>query len=318
MRRAFLTALAEIAERDPRIVFLTGDLGYLALEPFRDRFPDRFFNAGVAEQNMIGVATGLAEAGFIPFAYSIATFAALRPFEFVRNGPVLHRLPVRVVGMGMGFEYGPQGPTHHACEDVGVMRTLPGLTVVIPADHAQAAAAVHATWNLDRPVYYSLGKDDRTTVPGLDGRFGVGALQVLRPAVGGVGIVAMGSIAAEAAAAADLLAAEGRPVGLAVVSTFNPAPVDELAQFLARCSAAVTVEAHVVAGGLGAQVAEVIAERGIGCKLKIHAIRRSPDGHSGSQASLWRKHGLDRASLVGSARELAAERPSPGRPGRAG
>jgi transketolase len=306
MRRAFLTALTEIAERDPRVVLLTGDLGYMALEPFRDRFPDRFFNAGVAEQNMVGVATGLAEAGFIPFAYSIATFAALRPFEFVRNGPVLHRLPVRVVGMGMGFEYGPQGPTHHACEDVGVMRTLPGLTVVIPADHAQAGAAVRATWNLDRPVYYSLGKDDRTTLPGLDGRFGVGALQVLRPAEGGVGIVAMGSVASEAAAAAATLTGEGRAIGLAVVSTFNPAPVDELAQFLARCSAVLTVEAHVVAGGLGAQVAEVIAERGIGCKLRIQAIRRSPDGHSGSQAALWRKHGLDRDSVAAAARELAA------------
>jgi len=210
--------------------------------------------------------------------------------------------------MGMGFEYGPQGPTHHACEDVGVMRTQPGLTIVIPADHAQAAAALRATWNIDRPVYYSLGKDDRTTVPGLDARFGVGALQVLRPATGGVAIVAMGSIAAEAASAADRLAADGLPVGLAVVSTFNPAPVDELAQLLGRCTGVVTVEAHVVAGGLGAQVAEVIAERGLGCKLRMHAVRRSPDGQSGSQPSLWRKHGLDRESLAASARELAARR----------
>lgn len=306
MRRAFLSALADIAERDRRVVLLTGDLGYMALESFRDRFPDRFFNAGVAEQNMIGVATGLAQAGFIPFVYSIATFAALRPFEFVRNGPVLHRLPVRIVGMGMGFEYGPQGPTHHAIEDVGVMRTQPGLTIVIPADHAQAAAALRATWNIDRPVYFSLGKDDRTTIPGLDGRFALGGLQVLRPAEGGIGIVVMGSISAEAAGAADALAAEGRPVGLAVVSTFNPAPIDELAQFLARCSAVVTLEAHVVAGGLGAQVAEVIAERGIACKLRIQAVRTSPDGHSGSQAAMWRKHGLDRGSVAAAVRELSS------------
>ena len=307
MRRAFLTALAEIADRDPRVVLLTGDLGYMAMEPFRDRFPDRFFNLGVAEQNMIGVATGLAEAGFIPFAYSIATFAALRPFEFVRNGPVLQRLPVRIVGMGMGFEYGPQGPTHHACEDVGVMRTLPGLTIVIPADHAQAAAALRATWSIDRPIYYSLGKDDRTTVPGLDGRFGVGALQVLRPATGGVAMVVMGSVASQAAGAAARLAAEGLEVGLAVVSTFNPAPVDQLAQFLAPCRGVVTVEAHVVAGGLGAQVAEVIAERGLACRLRIQAVRQSPDGTSGSQAALWRKHGLDRDSLIAAVRGLGAQ-----------
>jgi transketolase len=306
MRRAFVTALTEIAARDPRVVFLTGDLGYLALEPFRDRFPDRFFNAGAAEQNMVGVATGLAEAGFIPFAYSIATFAALRPYEFIRNGPALHKLPVRIVGMGMGFEYGPQGPTHHACEDVGVMRTLPALTIVVPADSAQAATALNATWNLPGPVYYSLGKDDKASVPGLGGRFAVGALQVLRPAVdGGAAIVAMGSVAAEAAAAAELLSAEGRPVGLAVVSSFNPAPADELAAFLARCSGVVTVEAHVVAGGLGEQVAQVMAEHGLRGKLRIHAVRQSPDGHSGSQPTMWRKHGLDRGSLAASVRALA-------------
>jgi len=118
----------------------------------------------------------------------------------------------------------------------------------------------------------------------------------------------MGSIAAEAAAAADLLAAEGRPVGLAVLSTFNPAPIDDLARFLAPCAAAVTVEAHVVAGGLGAQVAEVIAEGGLPCRLRIHAVRRSPDGYSGSQAAMWRKHGLGRESLVASVRELLGAR----------
>src|ERR1700730_9083477 len=103
----------------------------MVMEPFRERFPDRFINVGVAEQNMIGIATGLADAGLLPYAYSIATFAALRPFEFIRNGPVLHHLPVRVVGMGMGFEYGSAGPTHHALEDVAVLRTLPGLTIVV-------------------------------------------------------------------------------------------------------------------------------------------------------------------------------------------
>ena len=118
MRRAFVRTLVELAAANPRLLLLTGDLGYNALEPFAERFPDRFFNAGVAEQNMVGMATGLAEAGFIPFCYSIVTFASLRPYEFIRNGPVLHRLPVRIVGMGGGFDYGPQGATHHGLEDL--------------------------------------------------------------------------------------------------------------------------------------------------------------------------------------------------------
>src|SRR5438132_5331459 len=123
MRRTFVQTLADLAAQDPRIVVLTGDLGFMALEPFSERFAERFLNVGVAEQNMVGMATGLAEAGFIPFVYSIATFAALRPIEFIRNGPVLHRLPVRIVGMGMGFEYGHAGHTHHAVEDVAALRT---------------------------------------------------------------------------------------------------------------------------------------------------------------------------------------------------
>src|SRR5437763_8683060 len=121
MRRAFINTLVELAESDPRILLLTGDLGYLALEPFSERFPDRFFNAGVAEQNMVGMATGLAEAGFTPYVYSISTFASMRPYEFIRNGPVLHRLPVRIVGIGEGVDYGHNGMTHYALEDIALL-----------------------------------------------------------------------------------------------------------------------------------------------------------------------------------------------------
>src|SRR5882724_5576798 len=106
MRKAVIRTLVDLAELDPRIVLLTGDLGFSVVEPFAERFPARFVNVGVAEQNLLGLATGLAEAGFIPYAYSIATFATLRPYEFIRNGPVLHQFPVRIVGMGSGFEYG--------------------------------------------------------------------------------------------------------------------------------------------------------------------------------------------------------------------
>src|ERR1700761_5341504 len=160
--------MSSLAAADERVILLTGDLGYMVMEPFRARFPDRFINVGVAEQNMIGLATGLAEAGLRPYTYSIATFAALRPFEFIRNGPVLHHLPVRMIGMGAGFEYGTAGPTHHAVEDIGVMRTLPGLTVVIPADGPQAAQAIRGTYDIPGPVYYSLAKDDRLKIPELE------------------------------------------------------------------------------------------------------------------------------------------------------
>src|SRR3984893_10959470 len=132
----------------------------MVMEPFRERFPDRFINVGVAEQNMVGIATGLAEAGLRPYTYSIATFAALRPYEFIRNGPVLHHLPVRVVGAGGAFDYGTAGPTHHALEDLGVMRIQRGMAVVAPADHQQTTSALRATWDLPGPVYYPVGRDE--------------------------------------------------------------------------------------------------------------------------------------------------------------
>ena len=125
MRKAFIQSLCDLAARDERVMLLTADLGWSVLEPFAERFPKRFLNVGVAEQNMLGIATGLARQGFVPFVYSIATFASMRCYEQFRNGPVLHGLPVRVVGTGGGFAYGHAGPTHHAIEDLSIARTLP-------------------------------------------------------------------------------------------------------------------------------------------------------------------------------------------------
>lgn len=297
MRKAFIDALTRLAADDERVILLTGDLGYMVMEPFRARFPDRFINVGVAEQNMVGMATGLAEAGLRPYTYSIATFAALRPFEFIRNGPVLHHLPVRVVGMGMGFEYGHGGPSHYAIEDVGALRTLPGLTVVIPADSAQTGAALEKTRDLPGPVYYSLGKDDRTFVPGLDGRFELARVQVVTPGEDIV-IVAMGSIAQEAVAAAGDLASRGVHAKVAVVSNFNPDPEEDLVNLLSGFRHAISLEAQTISGGLSACVAMQIARHGLACRLHPLAVCASPDGTTGSPADRWRKYALDRTSIV--------------------
>lgn len=292
MRAAFVEALAELAAKDERIVLLTGDLGFMALEPFSERFPNRFFNVGVAEQNMVGLATGLSEAGFVPFIYSIATFATLRGYEFIRNGPVLHRLPVRIVGVGGGFDYGSAGPTHHGLEDIGVTRLQPGLTVIAPADHLQTRAALLETRELEGPIYYRLGKDDRTEVPGLEGRFTLGRAEIVR---GGDSLllVTMGGITATTVAAAETLDA-----AVLVVSTLNPPPADDLAQHLSRFDRVLTVEAHYVTGGLGSLVAEVIAERGLRCKLVRCGVEKEADGRSGSPAYYLERHGLSREAII--------------------
>ena len=297
MRGAFVRTLTELAAQDRRIALLTGDLGYMALEPFMERHADRFFNIGVAEQNMVGIATGLAEAGFVPFVYSIVTFATLRPYEFIRNGPVWHHLPVRIVGVGGGFEYGAQGLSHHGLEDVGVMRVQPTMTIVAPADHQQMATALRATWNLPGPVYYRIGKDDRTVVPGLEGRFRMGRVEVVREGTD-VALVSMGSVATEAVAAADTLAQRGVRARVIVVASVQPAPVDDLRTVLADVPLAVTVEAHYAAGGVGSLVAEVIAEHGLGCRLVRVAVHALPDARVGSQAYMHGRHGLSAPALV--------------------
>lgn len=301
MRAAFVSTLAALAERDERILLLTGDLGFMALEPFSERFPDRFFNVGVAEQNMVGLATGLAESGFIPFVYSIATFASLRAYEFIRNGPVAHRLPVRIAGVGGGFEYGSAGHTHHGLEDIGALRLQPGLAVLSPADPAQTRAALQATWDLDGPVYYRLGKDDRLVVPGLEGRFRLGRSELVREG-GDVLVLAAGSLASEAVAACDELQSLGIEATLAVVSTLNPVPLADLRELLSRFSSAVTVEGHYVNGGLGTIAAEVIAENGLPCRLTRLGVKDGPDGVSGSLSYLLRRHGLSREAIVAAAR----------------
>lgn len=297
MRQAFTKTLVELAEKDPRVMLLTGDLGFMALEPFAERFPERFFNMGVAEQNMVGMATGLAEAGLIPYVYSIVTFATLRPYEFIRNGPILHQLPVRIVGMGGGYDYGSAGPTHHGLEDVGVLRIQPGITVIAPADSAQTATAMRATADLPGPIYYRLGKNDKLSVPGLDGRFEAGRIQVVREGSDML-IVSMGAVAVEAVAAAEQLATQGISCAVAVVAMLNPAPVDDLAALLARYPLAITAEAHYVVGGVGSLVSEVIAEAGLHCRVIRGGVRVTPTGMTGSTAYFYDQAGISVAQLV--------------------
>jgi transketolase len=284
---------------------LTGDLGFAAIEPFADALPDRFFNVGVAEQNMIGAATGLAEAGFLPFVYSIATFATLRPLEFIRNGPVLHHLPVRIVGIGAGFEYGHAGPTHYGIEDVAALRAQSDIAIISPADKLQAESALRSTWDLAGPVYYRLGKDESIVVPGLDGRFELGRAECLRQG-GELVLIAMGAVASEAAAAAELLAQQGTLSTVLVVASVRPAPIDDLETALSGARAVLTVEAHSITGGLGSMVAEIIAERNLPCRLVRCGVRPLPDGISGSNDYMNAASGLSAEAIADRARAALA------------
>jgi len=299
MRKAFIQTLVELAKNDSRIVLLTGDLGFMVVEPFAEQFPDRFFNVGVAEQNLVGVATGLAEAGFIPFVYSIVTFAVLRPYEFFRNGPIFHQLPVRLVGIGGGIEYSNNGATHWGLEDIGVLRVQPGLKIIAPADSNQASTAIKATWDLPGPIYYRLGKNDATIIPGLNGNFEIDRLQMIREGKD-VLFLTVGNIASEVLAAAEdiLLSTNNVQAAVGIVSSLSASSTNDLIQVLKRYPLVVTVEAHFINGGLGSLVAETIAENQINTRLIRRGIDTVPDGISGSQEYMYQKFGISHGSLV--------------------
>ncbi|MEA2210305.1 MAG: transketolase [Solirubrobacteraceae bacterium] len=296
MRREFVDALVEIAERDERVVLLTGDLGFAALEPFFERFPDRFFNAGVAEQNMVGMATGLAEAGFTPYVYSISTFASMRGYEFIRNGPVLHNLPVRVVGIGEGADYSHNGITHYALEDVALMRAQPNLTVVNPASSGQVRPMLNAVHETTGPAYIRLSKVSQS-VPGLPDAFALGRAHQIGHGQD-VAIIALGAMAANAVVCADLLAEQLVQARVIAVTSVSPAPIDDLVCALAPVDLALSVEAHYATGGVGSLVAEVIAEREVSCRLIRAGVTSAPVGVAGSLGYMQEQLGISPGRLA--------------------
>ena len=255
MRDAFAAAITAAAARDDRVVLLTADVGNRLFDTFRERFPDRFVNCGVAEANMVGVAAGLALDGLRPFAYSIAPFVVIRALEQIRIDVCSHAAPVTIVGTGAGLAYGALGATHHACEDVAVLRCLPGMAVVCPADGAETAAAVAALVDRGGPAYLRLGKKGEPDVHEAPPAFTIGRAILLREGAD-VCLLGCGTLTAATLAAADLLAAAGVAARVASLHTVKPLDDALLADCFDRFPLVVVAEEHGTIGGLGAAVAE--------------------------------------------------------------
>jgi transketolase len=284
---------------DPRFVFLTGDLGYNALEPLRDVMGRRFINAGVAEQNMVAVAAGLGRIGFRPWVYSIAPFLYGRPFEQIRNDVCLHDLPVMLVGNGGGYAYGVMGSTHHALEDYGVLLTLPKLRVFVPAFAVDVPAVISALRDWPHPAYLRLGRCEKPkdfAPPAYAGwrrlTTGEGAtMLVVGPLVGGL-LGALGPL--EATRRPDLW-----------VATELPFTIDEIpAEFTAsvrRSGHLIVIEEHVAHGGVGELLARCLLSAGVAPRrFTHHHAAGYPSGRYGSQEFHRRECGLDAASITAS------------------
>ncbi|HEY1011419.1 MAG TPA: transketolase C-terminal domain-containing protein, partial [Herpetosiphonaceae bacterium] len=226
MRTAFIETLCELAETDERIWLVCADLGYSVVERFRDRFPERFVNAGVAEQLMTGMAAGLALSGKIVFTYSIANFPVMRCLEQIRNDVCYHNLPVKIVAVGGGLAYGAAGYTHHGVEDLAVMRVLPNMTVVAPGDPTEARLATRALVDWPGPCYLRLGKAGEPRVHDAEPPFAVGRAIELR-AGRDLALLSTGGMLATVVEAAAELARQG--VEAAVISMPTLAPLDRAA-----------------------------------------------------------------------------------------
>lgn len=292
MRPAFLRTLVELAEKDDRIHLVVGDLGFGVVEPFAKRFPGRFLNAGVAEQNMTGIAAGMALCGKVVFTYSIANFPTLRCLEQIRNDICYHNADVKIVSLGGGLGYGALGATHHATEDIAVMRALPRMTVVAPGDPLEAELATRALTTQSGPAYLRLGKAGEPAVhsPGVSFQLGK-AIRVMEG--NDITLIATGTMLHTAVQAAQLLAQEDIRVRVLSMHTIKPLDTESVLSAARETGAIATLEEHSILGGLGSAVAEVLAESSEShVRLKRLGL---PPGFTtlvGSQAFLKESHSL--------------------------
>jgi transketolase len=296
MRNSFCNAMVALAARES-FFFLTGDLGFMALEPLELALGERFINAGVGEQNMVSVAAGMARTGAKAWVYSIAPFCYARPFEQIRNDVCLNKLPVRLVGNGGGYAYGPMGATHHALEDYGVMLTLPGMRAYIPAFDADLEPLVGRIDASSEPAYLRLGRSELEDE---------GALPTYEPwrnmQDGDAGVIlAVGPIAGALWKATRERARRDRPA-LWVISELGGThqhPPHALLNSVANASTLCIVEEHVAEGGFGQSFLHAMALLGLRVPRLIHAHARGyPSGRNGSQNWHRQECGLDVVSIL--------------------
>jgi transketolase len=302
MRKAFADGLVEAARRDPRLIFLTGDLGYGTFDGFVAEFGPRYVNVGVAEAQMIAAAAGLALEGWRPIAYSIASFATARAFEQTRFCVGYHGLPVVVVGAGRGLTYATSGVSHHALDDAALMGAIPGMTVVMPGDANEVRALLPQVLALDGPAYFTIGKYGEPEFEAA-GPAVLGRGRLVRPGQR-VAILTTGEIVTEAVAAADALAAESCAPALWQFHTVKPLDEDALAQACYTASQLLVVEEHVPRGGLWDAVCAWAARTGTAVRVARLGV---PDAFllgNVERARLRQRLGLDAAGIAATVRQL--------------
>lgn len=305
-REAYGEALLQLGKENPDIVALDADLAKSTKSyDFGKVFPERFFDMGVAEQNMIGTAAGLAASGKIPFCSSFAIFASGRAFEQVRNSVAYSALNVKIGASHAGITVGEDGGSHQSVEDIAIMRVLPNMTVFVPADAVETAGAVRAAAAINGPVYIRLGRAGVPVLHGPDFKFEPGKAVVLREGKDAT-IIATGIMVTAALEAADYLAEKGIKAGVLDVHTIKPLDVDAITRVARGTGALVTAEEHSIIGGLGGAVAEALAEN---CPVPMKRIGiMDKFGTSGSPDELLVNYGLTSGSIAKAVEEVIVKK----------
>lgn len=297
MRDAFTRVLMREAAANPRLTLVTGDLGFGVLKPFWETYPDQFVNAGIAEQGMTGLAAGLAQTGRTVLTYSIGNFPTLRCLEQIRNDCAYHHADVKIVCVGGGFVYGSLGMSHHATEDMAVLRALPGVTVFTPGDPAEVEAVVPVMLRTPGTCYLRLGRGGEPTLheaPVADWR--IPQALTLREGTD-VALLSAGGILTQTVAAAELLAADGVSAEVVSFPCLKPIDRDKLIELASRFRHLVTVEEHTIVGGFGSAVCEVVAETGADCRVHRVGMEDEYAAVVGTQQYLRETYRLDAASI---------------------
>jgi transketolase len=260
MRNAFAKEITRLGQEDDRVVLLSGDIGNRLFDEFKAACPGRFFNCGVAEANMIGIAAGLAMSGFRPVCYTITPFITYRCLEQIRIDVCYHKAPVIIVGTGSGLSYASLGATHHSCEEMGMLRLLPGLSVMAPADSFEVQSCLRAALQHGGPSYLRIGKKGEPRVHKAAPDYRIGEAIVLREGRDAF-FVCAGTLLPSVVAAADALAASGVSVGVASMPSVKPMDEQLLGRIFRDCQVVATVEEHSILGGLGGAVAEWLSDQ---------------------------------------------------------
>jgi transketolase len=297
MRNAYLDELYDLARKDEDIIALVADNGAIVYDKYRRDFPSRFINCGISEANMISLAAGLASCGKIPFAYTIGCFLTMRAFEQIRNDLCLQRMNVKIVGIGAGFVYSSLGPTHHATEDITLIRSLPNMTIFSPVDPLETKKATIASAQIDGPVYLRLATGGTPKIYKEDYEFKVGCGVTLRDGTD-IAIIATGGIVYEVLKAVDELERLGISARLINIHTIKPIDKEIILKAAHDTGAILTVEEHTIIGGLGSAVAEVLLDNKSSVKFKRLGLNNVFASGYGSYEEMKEINGLSKMDIV--------------------